>query len=285
MTNQTAGPVVLLVDDQRFVGAALGRLLAGEDIQLHCCSVGLDAVAQANTIKPDVILQDLVMPGIDGLALLGLYRANSTTATTPVIVLSGNDDGSARTAALAAGAVDYLVKLPTKEVLLDCIRRHVIGSDTRAQSPGATSAAVTQDTVEETLDPAVMAAFRQGPGSADFLRMLIDQFVEEADAQVETLREAARRQDAAAVKATAHGLKGSSRIMGAMRLAAMCARVEEGLATPIPGVVAPALMASLSAELVRARRALAAERKTLTQPAVATVADAASKQHSLTTHS
>jgi CheY-like chemotaxis protein len=285
MTNLSADPVVvLLVDDQRFVGAALSRLLAGEDIQLHCCCDGLDAVAQATAIKPGVILQDLMMPGIEGLALLGLYRANPTTASTPVIVLSGNDNDASRTAAAAAGAADYLVKLPTKDVLLACIRRHVMGPSAHAVAPAVAPEAAQGD-ADETLDPIVMAAFRQGPGSADFTRMLIDQFVQEADTQVETLRDAARRQDAAVVKASAHGLKGSSLIMGAKRLAAVCARLEKGLENPTEGVVAPALMASLNAELVRVRRALAAERKTLTQPAVITIEESMSKQHSVTTHS
>ncbi len=82
--------VVLLVDDQAFVGAAVGRLLATEhDIGLHCCRNALDAIAVANQLNPTIILQDLVMPDIDGLTLVRLFRANPPTAETPVIVLSG----------------------------------------------------------------------------------------------------------------------------------------------------------------------------------------------------
>src|SRR5713226_4796475 len=55
--------VVLLVDDQRFVGAAVGQLLGAEpDIALHCCLQAVDAIAMANQIVPNVVLQDLVMP-------------------------------------------------------------------------------------------------------------------------------------------------------------------------------------------------------------------------------
>jgi len=94
--------VVLLVDDQPFVGAALGVLLESEpDIELHSCLTAVDAIAMANKIAPTLILQDLVMPEIDGLTLVRTFRANPQTAGTPVIVLSGNDDSASRARALA----------------------------------------------------------------------------------------------------------------------------------------------------------------------------------------
>ena len=69
--------VVLLVDDQAFIGAALGVLLRSEpDIDLHCCLWAVNAVALANQIAPTLILQDLIMPDIDGLTLVRAFRAN-----------------------------------------------------------------------------------------------------------------------------------------------------------------------------------------------------------------
>ena len=62
---------MLLVDDQKFIGSAVGQLLAAEsDMELHCCDRALDAIATANRVAPTVILQDLVMPDIDGLTLV-----------------------------------------------------------------------------------------------------------------------------------------------------------------------------------------------------------------------
>jgi len=78
---------VLLVDDQKFVGTAVERLLAGEeDIQLHQCDKAFEAVDRANQIRPTVILQDLVLPDIDGVTMVRLFRANPTTASTAIIV-------------------------------------------------------------------------------------------------------------------------------------------------------------------------------------------------------
>jgi CheY-like chemotaxis protein len=117
---------ILLVDDQRFVGIAVTRLLGSEkDLELHRCEVAGEAIAEANRIRPALIFQDLKMPDIDGLSLVRLFRSNPATASTPIVVLSANDDPEDRTGAAAAGANEYLVKLPTRAHLVSCIRRHV----------------------------------------------------------------------------------------------------------------------------------------------------------------
>ena len=254
--------VVLLVDDQRFVGAAVGRLLGAEpDIELHCCLQAVDAIAMANQIVPDVVLQDLVMPDIDGLTLVRLFRENPQTKGTPVVVLSGNDDAATRARALADGSADYLVKLPAKADLIACIRRHAsCNRDGFAALPSSPATSPQPGAVNnETLDRDTIGTFLE-MGSPDFVRSLIDRFTQEAASQVRTLREAAERQDRAALNATAHGLKGSSMIMGARRLAALCAQVENQLSGVAGGVVTPALMTELDLELVRVRDALASVR-------------------------
>ena len=142
-----------LVDVPPFIGAAVKQLLAGEpDIDLHFCDQAAHALVLANQIAPTVILLDLIMPGMDGLALLRLLRANPLTETTPIIMLSGNDDETTRAHALDGGASDYLVKLPPKAEFIACIRRHAGGALT--EEPAAT-------------DRRVIAGFRE-LGSRDF---------------------------------------------------------------------------------------------------------------------
>src|SRR5580704_13116749 len=117
--------MVLLVDDQAIVARAVRRLLADlPDIDLHYCSDPMDAISEANKIRPSVILQDLVMPSIDGLDLVQLFRANPTTAETPIIVLSSEEDSEVKSQAFAVGANDYLVKLPDRIELVARIRYH-----------------------------------------------------------------------------------------------------------------------------------------------------------------
>ncbi|HSI37888.1 MAG TPA: diguanylate cyclase [Methylotenera sp.] len=117
--------MVLLVDDQVMIGEAIRRVLANQpNIDFHYCSNPSEAIAIAETIKPTVILQDLVMPGVDGLDLVQQYRVNAATRDIPVIVLSTKEDPAIKSSAFAAGANDYLVKLPDNIELIARIRYH-----------------------------------------------------------------------------------------------------------------------------------------------------------------
>ena len=117
--------MVLLVDDQAMVCEAIRRALASQpDIDFHYCADAHEAIVVANQIKPTVILQDLVMPGIDGLTLVSHFRANPATRETPIIVLSTNETPQVKGQAFAAGANDYLVKLPDKIELIARLRYH-----------------------------------------------------------------------------------------------------------------------------------------------------------------
>jgi CheY-like chemotaxis protein/HPt (histidine-containing phosphotransfer) domain-containing protein len=117
--------MVLLVDDQAMVCEAVRRALVNQpDIDLHYCADARDALNVANQIKPTVILQDLVMPGIDGLTLVSQFRAHPATRDIPIIVLSTNENPQVKGQAFALGANDYLVKLPDKIELIARIRYH-----------------------------------------------------------------------------------------------------------------------------------------------------------------
>jgi two-component system chemotaxis family response regulator WspR len=117
--------MVLLVDDQAIVAEAVRRALAIEDgIDFHYCASADEAVYSATQTRPTVILQDLVMPGLDGLTLVKAYRANPTLRDVPIIVLSTKEEPAIKSAAFAAGANDYLVKLPDRIELVARIRYH-----------------------------------------------------------------------------------------------------------------------------------------------------------------
>jgi len=116
---------VLLVDDQAIVGEAVRRMLAPEaDIQFHFCSDPGKAIDTALAVQPTVILQDLVMPDIDGLTLVKYFRANPATHQTPMIVLSSKEEPVIKAQAFGLGANDYLVKLPDRVELIARIRYH-----------------------------------------------------------------------------------------------------------------------------------------------------------------
>lgn len=125
VTANENSAMVLLVDDQAMIGEAVRRGLAHEEnIDFHFCADPHQAIAQAMRIKPTVILQDLIMPGLDGLTLVREYRNHPATQDIPIIVLSTKEDPLVKSAAFAAGANDYLVKLPDTIELVARIRYH-----------------------------------------------------------------------------------------------------------------------------------------------------------------
>lgn len=122
------GITVLLVDDQAIVAAAVKRMLEGEaDISFHYCQDPNEALQKALAIAPTVILQDLVMPDIDGLTLVKFFRAHPRLKDIPLIVLSTREEAATKAEAFALGANDYLVKLPDSIELIARIRYHSAG--------------------------------------------------------------------------------------------------------------------------------------------------------------
>jgi class 3 adenylate cyclase len=115
----------LLVDDQALIGKAVARLLTGaDDIVLEFRQDAASALAAAEEFCPTVILQDLVMPDIDGLDMVRRFHDLPITSGVPVIVLSALAEPEKKAELLAGGAADYLVKLPDAVELVARIRIH-----------------------------------------------------------------------------------------------------------------------------------------------------------------
>ncbi len=116
---------VLLVDDQPMVAEAIRRMLEDEPmITFHYCSDSKKAIDMAVEVSPTTILQDLVMPDIDGMTLLRFYRNHPVIKDTPVIVLSSKEEPKDKSEAFSNGASDYLVKLPDQIELIARIQAH-----------------------------------------------------------------------------------------------------------------------------------------------------------------
>jgi len=129
MTPPADRPIrVLLIDDQAIVGQTVRGMLADEpDVEFRYCADPAAAVDAANDFRPTVILQDLVMPDVDGLLLVKYLRANPATRDTPLVVLSSKEEAAVKARAFALGANDYLVKLPDKLEVVARVRYHSRG--------------------------------------------------------------------------------------------------------------------------------------------------------------
>ncbi|TPW75513.1 response regulator transcription factor [Schumannella soli] len=101
---------VLLVEDQRDLAeVAIGYLRAAGLLVDHA-SDGFSALAAVARIRPDLVVLDRMMPGIDGLEVCRRLRAEPATAQLPVLLLTAMSDEQARIDGLEAGADDYLTK-------------------------------------------------------------------------------------------------------------------------------------------------------------------------------
>ncbi|MGW5670990.1 ATP-binding protein, partial [Micromonospora sp. NPDC003776] len=103
------GPRILLVDDNADLRAYVADLLAPQ-FRVRTAADGRAALADLRADPPDLVLADVMMPGLDGFGLLAAVRADPATADLPVVLLSARAGPEAAVEGLAAGADDYLVK-------------------------------------------------------------------------------------------------------------------------------------------------------------------------------
>ncbi|MEV0844963.1 response regulator transcription factor [Streptomyces sp. NPDC049954] len=99
---------ILVVDDDPAVREALRRSLAFEGYGAEVATDGHEALAKADSYRPDLLVLDIQMPGMDGLTAARRLRASGST--TPILMLTARDTVGDRVTGLDAGADDYLVK-------------------------------------------------------------------------------------------------------------------------------------------------------------------------------
>ncbi len=147
---------VLLIDDQPLIGEALKRILASEaDIAFHYCNDPSRALEIAGDVGPTIILQDLVLPNVDGLDMVKAYREDDRTRDVPVIVLSTREEPKTKADAFALGANDYIVKLPDRLELIARIRHHSRGYINQLQRDEAYKAlAASKEALAREVDEA-----------------------------------------------------------------------------------------------------------------------------------
>ena len=100
---------ILVADDNADMREHIARIL-GNDYQVITATNGLEALAAARDKQPDVILSDVMMPGLDGFGLLKAVRADAELRDLPIILLSARAGEEARTEGISAGADDYVTK-------------------------------------------------------------------------------------------------------------------------------------------------------------------------------
>ncbi len=112
---------VLVIDDEAAVRDLMQRFLAKEGFRVVTASSGEEGLRRARELRPDAITLDVMMPGMDGWAVLSALKADPTLAEIPVVMLTIVDD---KNLGYALGASDYLTKPIDRERLVTVLRQY-----------------------------------------------------------------------------------------------------------------------------------------------------------------
>lgn len=116
---------ILVVDDDTSNLKMANHILSSENMRVSCLKSGEDTLNFLKENRPDIILLDIHMPGMDGFETLASIRQNESTADIPVIFLTADDDSSTETRGLREGAMDFIRKPFVPEVLLIRVRHTI----------------------------------------------------------------------------------------------------------------------------------------------------------------
>ncbi len=220
---------ILVVEDNAVNQKVAVRMLKKLGYPVDVAANGLEALEALSRIPYAAVLMDVQMPEMCGYeATAEIRRREGVGRHTPVIAMTANAMQGDRENALDAGMDDYVSK-PVKPEDLDAVLKRWI-PQTGEGTPGAegafdTGAGVGGDTID-TLDQSVLAGLRE-LGDQGLIAELAELFLEDASSYIEALQEATEEGDAPSVERLAHTLKGSCANMGATRMVAICAELEE----------------------------------------------------------
>ncbi|MGQ9456226.1 MAG: response regulator [Armatimonadota bacterium] len=122
---------VLVIDDEEDISRLVEHHLNAEGYIVLRAANGEEGIATAKTEKPDLIILDLMLPGIDGLDVCRILKRGEATAKIPIIMLTAKSDEADIVAGLELGADDYVVKPFSPKVLVARVRTAL----RRARSP------------------------------------------------------------------------------------------------------------------------------------------------------
>ena len=156
---------LLLADDSVVIQKLVGLSFANEDIEIITVDNGDDAVSRANECKPDLILADVVMPGLNGYEVCSAIRNNPELTTTPVLLLTGTFEAFDEGRANDVGATGHITKPFEAQVLVD--RVTAILEERRKTSPVSPPSAAVGDFFDENVgELSGSAAVSAGPQRA-----------------------------------------------------------------------------------------------------------------------
>jgi len=130
--QETDSALILIVDDDERNRKLLDVFMRADGYRTIIAANGRDALAMVSKTPPDLVLLDMMMPGMDGFEVARVIKADALTRSIPVIVVSSLDDIASRQRMLSVGANEVLVKPVDRWVLSELVRKFIqadAGSD------------------------------------------------------------------------------------------------------------------------------------------------------------
>jgi PAS domain S-box-containing protein len=222
--HDQGGGRVLVVEDNVVNQQVAVRMLEKRGYHADAVANGREAVDALAHIPYDLVLMDCQMPEMDGYAATAEIRRRereqgAAARRTPIVAMTAHALKGDAEKCLAAGMDDYIPKPVTAQRLEAILTRW-----SPQTGPGAP---------EEAVDGNALAALRdlQDEGRPDLLAEVIAVYLRDTPPRLAALHEAVARTDAAALRREAHGLKGSSSQIGAVKMARLCTELEEQAGT------------------------------------------------------
>ncbi|WP_420643105.1 response regulator [Candidatus Leptofilum sp.] len=131
---------VLIVDDEPMARTLLRLMLVRAGFHVSEAEDGYDALDKVRKNQPDVVLLDVMMPGMDGFTVCEKIRSEAVTAELPIIMLSAKTDLDSINKGLRAGATVYLTKPISPEELTQHVQDALIQFDEDVSDPGSVEA-------------------------------------------------------------------------------------------------------------------------------------------------
>jgi signal transduction histidine kinase/DNA-binding response OmpR family regulator/HPt (histidine-containing phosphotransfer) domain-containing protein len=256
-------PRVLLAEDNQTNQMAAVRMLEMLGYQTDVAVNGIEAVEACRRVAYGIVLMDNQMPEMDGMTAarqVRTFEGEQGRVPVPIIALTANAMMGDREKCLASGMNDYLSKPFKLAQLREMLERWGQPLPAVASPPvvAARPAAVMTPPTEPAIDSTVFDEFRgagANGGPNDFVAGLIAQYLLESSTRIAELHDAVAKGDATALRGAAHTLKGASSMVGANRLAGICAELETlARASTVEG--SAALIKAVEDEHSRVRDAL-----------------------------
>jgi DNA-binding response OmpR family regulator len=117
---------ILIVEDDKFLASALEAKLFKDGFIVEAIGDGADVIGTLSKYTPDMILLDLMMPKMDGFAVLEQMKKNDTLKSVPVIVITNLSQTEDADKARELGAIDYLIKSDmTLQTLVERVKKYL----------------------------------------------------------------------------------------------------------------------------------------------------------------